>query len=269
MIKARIGRLGALVEVYSTPDGHSVSQERASSARTTLGGRKVVSLAARGHRTWSFSGSAGKPLELAALQGFARGDFGAGPFWWVDPWAAQTNVLDPRDAAIEVPWGSTTLAGPVALPDGPVVARHVRTGASIASWATSPHGGFSRAPVVPGQVVTVSAWVDSAAQSLRYVFQDAAEAAVGSTSAVSGTRAGWHRVSASVTVPDGAASVVIGQSGMGGLAAPAVTWTSELREYGAGAGARNVVVTGYSESVRVARLGSMYADQSYQIMEVG
>lgn len=265
---AFLGALGALIPV-ECPSSLAAAFDRPASTRTTLGGRRTARLAARGHRSWLVSTSAASPLELANLAGVARGDFGPGPFWWLDEWAQQSNLLDPRDAAIEVPWGSTTLAGPVALPDGPVVARHVRTGASIASWATSPFGGFSRAPVVPGQVVTVSAWVDSTAQALRYVFQDAAEAAMGSTSAVPGTRAGWHRVSASVTVPPGAASIVIGQSGMGGLAAPAVTWTDGLREYGPGAGARKVIVTGYSEDVVAAWKGAMYADQSYQIMEVG
>lgn len=269
MIKARIGKLGALVEVYSTPDGHSVSQERDSSTRTTLGGRKVVRLAARGHRTWSFSGSGGKPLELAALQGFARGDFGPGPFWWVDPWAQQSNLLDPRDAAIEVPWGNSTLGGPVVLPGGPVVARHVRTASASTLWSTSPFGDYSRAPVVPGRDVTLSAWVDASTQGLRYVFHDAAGAVVGGVGVVSGTASGWHRVSRTLPAPVGAASVVIGQSGTGGLAAPAVTWTSEVREYGTGAGARKVIVTGYSESVKVARRGAMYSDQSYQIVEVG
>lgn len=265
---AYLGSLGRLVPV-SCPSVLAHEFVRPATDRVTLGGRRTVRMAVRGHRSWSVSTSAASPLDLAGLAAVARGDFGPGPFWWVDEWAQQSNLLDPRDAALEAAWGSATLAGPVVLPGGPVVARHVRTGVSMASWAVSPHGGYLRAPVVPGQMVTVSAWVDASSQSLRYVFQNAAEVAVGSTSAVSGVRAGWHRVSRTVTAPVGAASVVIGQSGLGGLAAPAVTWTSDLREYGAGAGARNVIVTGYSEDVRAAWKGAMYADQSYQIVEVG
>lgn len=269
MTQAYIGPLGALLPVHSTPDGFSMSYSRESSTKITLGGRRVQRLAARGHRSWSVSGRGGSPSDLAALASLARGDFGAGPFWWVDPWAQQSNLLDPRDAAIEVPWGTSTLGGPVVLPGGPVVARHVRTGSALDNWSTSPFGDYSRAPVIPGRDVTVSAWLDSAAKGLRYVFQDVAGSAVGGVGVVSGTESGWHRVSRTVEAPAGAASVVIGQRGAGGLAAPAVTWTSEVREYGPGAGARNVTVNGFSESVLVAGRAGLYADHSYEVMEVG
>ena len=263
-----LGPLGQLVPV-KCPSALASQFERPASTRTTLGGRRTARLAARGHRSWSVSTSAASPLELANLAAVARGDFGSGPFWWLDEWAQQSNLLDPRDAAIEVPWGASTLGGPVVLPGGPVVARHVRTGSALDNWSTSPFGDYSRAPVIPGRDVTVSAWLDSAAKGLRYVFQDAAGSAVGGIGVVSGTASGWHRVARTVPAPAGAASVVIGQAGTGGLAAPAVTWTSEVREYGPGAGARNVIVTSFSQDVRAAWKGAMYSDQSYQIMEVG
>ena len=263
-----LGPLGRLVPV-ECPSTLTSQFERPASTRTTLGGRRTARIAARGHRSWAVSTGMATPLELANLAAVARGDFGPGPFWWVDPWAQQSNLLDPRDAAIEVPWGNSTLGGPVTLPGGPVVARHARTGSALNNWSTSPFGDYSRAPVIPGRDVTVSAWLDSAAKGLRYVFQDAAGSAVDGIGVVSGTASGWHRVSRTVPAPDGAASVVLGQAGTGGLAAPAVTWTSEVREYGPGSGARNVIVTSFSQDVRAAWKGAMYSDQSYQIMEVG
>lgn len=265
---AYLGGLGRLVPV-SCPSSLAHEFVRPATDRVTLGGRRTVRMAVRGHRSWSVSTSAASPLELAGLAAVARGDFGPGPFWWLDEWAQQSNLLDPRDAAIEVPWGASTLGGPVALPGGPVVERHVRTGSALDNWSTSPFGDYSRAPVIPGRDVTVSAWLDSAAKGLRYWFQDVARATVGTVGVVSGTASGWHRVARTVSVPDGAASVVLGQAGTGGLAAPAVTWTSEVREYGPGAGARHVVVTGYGQDVLAAWKGAMYSDQSYQIMEVG
>ena len=75
-----------------------------SSTEQLLSGRAYVKRSGASHRTFSPSwvGSLNdETLEnsLQTVKDFADGLYGTGPFYWVDPYAAQTNLMPPNWAA--------------------------------------------------------------------------------------------------------------------------------------------------------------------------
>lgn len=269
-MSGHIGTLGAMSRIGCVASLSSDSV-RASSEVETIGGRRFATLAPRPFRSWRLStGSATRPGEMAPLSMYARGEFGPGPFWWLDSWAKVTNVLDPRDTALPLAWGvSSTRGGPVVMPDGVTAPAHIIAPDNAWQSSQSLFGGGILCPVVPGEPVTISAYVSQVGTRIQGVFADAGGATVGGTASAAGDRPGWHRVSVTVDPPAGAARVTLSMSGGGAIALPAVTWSRKLLDFHVGQGARNVVVTGESFAATVAHQGSQFGSQSYEVMEVG
>lgn len=256
--RVRVGCPSTLSQDYARP----------AEVEVTLGGRKVARISPRGHRSWAVSVGVATSTDVAVLAGFARGDFGIGPHWWVSADAAVTNVLDPVDTALAVPWGGMTVGGPVAVPGGPVMPHHLLSASDAVHTSVSPLGGQVFAPVVEGVPVTVSAWMRGTGARLMGVFQDVNGVGLGELRTLQPTAA-WGRMRATGIPPSGAVSIRFRFQGIGAMTGLAVTYTPTIAEYHIGQGARSVIVTGYSEDALIATARTRYSNQSYTIMEVG
>jgi len=264
-----LGHLGGLAPIKA-PASLRDGAERPMSFRTTLGGVRKGQHGQRVHRSWAVTlPPATTPEDAATLAAFVAGEFGTGPWWWLDPWAQVTNLTSPRGGALEVgTLAGATLAGAVDLGEGQVAGRHLLTNGATVDL---PHvkGAPEFVPVLPGVPVTVSAWVDGG--MVEPVFRDLADAVVEVGDGSVATGSGWQRVFATATPPAGAASVQIRVTGANRATRPAITWTDHLLGYHAGQGAPHVVVNGSSQDVVLATRarGGQYAALSFTIEEVG
>lgn len=214
--------------------------------------------------------NAARPADSATLAGFVAGEFGPGPFWWVDEWAQVTNVLPPLVASLATPWPNTVPGGPLALGDGTRVGRSLLvTNASAAAYL-SHDGEVLRLPCVAGVAVTASAWLSAAGALLRVEVRSATGGVI-SVGTAARENEGLGRVSASVVPPPGADHLVIAFAGGGRIARPALTWTADLLDYHGGQGASSVVIEGLDQEVLLAHRGpwGRLAALSYRVLEVG
>jgi len=264
-----LGHLGGMVPIHAAAS-LSTSDERPMSFRTTLGGVRKVQYGQRTHRKWSVSfPPATAPEQAATLAAFVAGEFGTGPWWWVDSWAQVTNLCSARGGALEVgALAGVSLAGAVDLGDGHYAGRHLITGGATVDL---PHvkGAPELVPVLPGRAVTVSAWVDGGTVSA--VFRNAAGAMVSNPAGQSASGSGWQRVAATAVPPATAAAVQVRVTGANRVTRPAITWTPHLLGYHAGQGAPKAVVGPAAQDVRWAATnpGQQYAAVSFTIEEVG
>lgn len=263
-----LGPLGALVPI------DVVSQLRQSAPRrltygTTIGGVRHVQVGARVHRSWDVSAPPGSVAEdLAALSAFVAGEFGDGPFWWVDAWSQVTNLLPPGPAVLERTWANTVYGGPQVLPDGSVVGRSLVATGSTA--VVDADGAVLRLPCVPGRAVTASAWVSSTVQRVRVVARNAAGAVVASADGRTQID-GWERAHATLPPPAGAHHVVLEFTGAGRIARPALTWSPRMLGYHGGQGADSVVIEGLDQTPTIAHPGpgGQMAAATFTLVEVG
>src|SRR5699024_5105551 len=105
--------------------------------------------APRGHRTWSLrSSSVSAPTDLAAVQLFASGAWGDGPFWWLSPWAVGVNALTPAGSTLaHADLAGATLGGPVQAVDGTwFPSSAVATASGINAVARSRERGYTAVP---------------------------------------------------------------------------------------------------------------------------
>jgi hypothetical protein len=118
-----------------------------SSTEQLLSGRAYVKRSGASHRTFSPSwvGSLNdETLEnsLQTVKDFADGLYGTGPFYWVDPYAAQTNLMPPN-------WAAPMLG----QNDWPVIAgfeptEYLATPTNLLNYPiTSPHFEYSADPI--------------------------------------------------------------------------------------------------------------------------
>lgn len=264
-----LGELGALVPLKA-PARLRIDGARPGTLRTTLGGVRKAQTGQRVHRTWDVDlARLTRPEDAATLAGFVAGEFGTGPWVFVDAWAQVTNLCTPRGAALEVgALAGAVLGGVVDLGEG-WAGRHLLTTTAV----DLPHvkGAPQLVPAREGTPVTVSAWVDGGG-TVTPVFRTAEGAVLpagGPVSAAGGT--GWERVTATATAPPGAASVQVRVSGAERVARPAVTWTPEPVAYHGGQGATDVVIVAHTQDVGRAEVdpGRQYAAVRYTIEEVG
>lgn len=264
-----LGHPGALLPLPDVGGALTRNVERAASYKTSASGRVRAYLSARSAqpREWKVTIPAIRPDEAALLHGLLTGT--DPPYVWVDPYSRATNLLTPITAGLSdavpalVPLGRQPLAG----------------GLWAATGGAIPGGGVINlppAPVVPDQPVTVSAYLGSAGSatvSARFLNSNGAQTGSIVTSAPVTGLTRLNRASVTVAVPPvTAAAVAVRITGASVVAHPAVTWTAELLEYGAGGGAAQVVVTGFDESFDVA--GLTVAEQrlssiTFTVVEVG
>lgn len=265
-----IGHPGALLPLPDVGGVLNRKTERAASFSTSASGARRAYLSARRAplREWSVNLPRLRPNEAAPLHDLLM--YTDPPYVWVDPWSIVTNLLTPAAAGL-----SSTRPGPL-----PRLGRQPLFGGGFAAVAVANNNtGFwiqvEPAPVVAGMPVTVSAYIASpSGGQVGAKFLDSNGVAVGSisySSVVTGTDV-LRRVSATATPPVGAVAVELVVYNATVIAQPAVTWTSELLEYGPGGGAAQVIVTGLDEPVQWATReakNQRWADMSFTVTELG
>lgn len=263
-----LGPLGALAPIHMVAS-LSNSAERPTSYQTTLGGNRYAQVGPRVHRQWSVSTEGARPDEVAQLQAFVEGEFGLGPWWWVDSWAHHHNILPPHIASLEQPWRNTVHGGPVRLSDGSWAGRSLISSADT-TIDEIPNRAFVL-PVVPGIPVTASAWLTSTSQTVRIQVRDSNEDVLASASTTVPAD-GLRRVSTTITaVPNGAYDMVVRFPGTGRIVRPAVSWTARATPYGPGGGCESAHISTLSrDPIHESMAGSSrLTDSGFTIVEVG
>lgn len=267
MIRGWIGELGRLQPVWSTPS-MSITPTVERTYTDTLGGRRFVRQAPRGHREWAMAGDHGFGDELAPVSMFASGAWGVGPWWWLSPWAVGANMLPPEGSLLEYahmqPGGS--VSGPVQADDGqwfPTSA--VVSGASTIGVARTETA--MQVPCPAGVPVTAGIFA-SPGQQVRLMFSNIDYVSVGSALSPSVTGTGMRRVTASRVAPAGTASVRVDVVGAGRLAGASLTMTPAPAPWALGDGCERAVVDAESRDVAVIAARPT-SSQKFTIREVG
>lgn len=262
---AYMGSLGSMVPLRCASQLRW-SGERPMSTVTTMGGRQVAYVGPRTRREWSLSIDVTKPHGLGAVQDFAHGYYGRGPFWWVSEWAAVVNILPPRVAAPERIWRNASRGGPVILPDGiPASQSLIATGST---YVDVEPGVELRFPVFPGVPVTGAAWLGGANQATRVEIRDAADQVL-DFAHVFRTGSGLRRTAATVTPGALAHHAVLRFINPGRIVNPSLTYTEAVADWGPAAGCDAAIVQSYGADALMAAPGSTYGSVSYGVMEVG
>lgn len=265
---AYLGSLGRMVPVDCAAD-LSVERERITNTKTTLGGRRFVRSAPRGHRSWSgrLSGLSG-PGAGSVVESFASGDWGDGPFWWLSPWAVKVNVLTPGGSVLRYAHlAGGTVSAPVQAVDGTWFPVSVVAGSGgVNGVARSEFRTYTAVPT--GTPYTAGLYV-SAGQRVR-VTEYGADLGVSLGSVQSGVAsgAGLSRVSVSSTAGAGTAALRVDVVGAGVCSGASLSLTSKLAPWGKGDGCEEVAVRDSGLSVTTLAY-SPRAAQSFEVWEVG
>ena len=263
-----LGTLGRMIPIYSTPSAQLETEERYTFTRT-LEGRRKAQTKPLGRRTWGLNAQFADPSEHSLLSQFADGAWGNGPFVFVSADAPHTNLLTPGaascDPALITATGFISNGGPAEVEPGLWVGRsYLNTGTSITMSFPA------RTPVIPGQVVTGSAYVRGAGMKVNISFWDAADQFISSVaSSGSGSASAWSRLSVAGIPPANAVRVSVYATGAGRGAAPAVTWSDSVLPWSDGQGCDKSVVSSYSRDLAVTGMNGTYSNLSFTVSEVG
>lgn len=260
-----IGTPGDLAQ-FKCPSRLSRSGEREMSRFIGLDGTDTVFVGTgRPARVWDVDLSAATPEDFRALELLEHGARGLGPFLFVDPLMAATNILTPRQSLMD----------PVALPRKVMPSRTVVPGlgsmpAALVDANYAPFF-FPETPVVPGTPVTVSAWVVSTAPvtiTAPCKRVDGSWTNKDSRTQSGLTSGGW--LSVTVTPNDSAAKVdlQIQASAPVVVACPSITWSAHESSWAVGQGVAAVVVEPISVDTIRATDTQQLADVSVRIQEV-
>lgn len=275
-----MGPIGGLVSLScpaklsrDTPGGMVYTTKR------TVTGR-ALQYASVSRRAWAVGTTNAKPEDLAALEAFASGGMGAGPFVFVPPDAVATNLVTPWDSLLSaaphqlvrsVPTGWQGMGGRV-MPDGATVpGALVRT----ATAATSPIYMTGKIPLPPGGgTVTVSAWIagTDGNPAILYGYSEELGRPLASSPPVDSPQP--QRVSATFDAPDDATYFQVTGIGSGSLyAGICATWTDRAYPYSPGRGCDSAVLqtTGWDTVLAVAGDPNWgrYDQANYVVLEAG
>lgn len=262
------GSLGRLVEL-KCPSQQGVSSDEKVSFSTTVEGRRKGQVLRVGRRTWTLRTSdATTPLQVAAIMQFLQGAWGKGPFVFVPDDAPFTNLLSPDVASCSPDAGwrvSNSADGPMLTGDG-WAARSIKNDLlSEVLWF-----GEEYTPVLPGRLVTASAYLVGAGAAVRVYWYDATGAQLSfSTSTVKATASTVVRSHLTVMPPAGAVSCRVRAVDAVQGAWPAVTWTDALQPYSDGQGCPKAVLHGASRELILTGPGRNYSNLSFMVTEVG
>ena len=265
-----LGTLGRLIEV-KCPTSLQESRSGGFAFSATLEGKVKAQVLPGGRRVWDVElGQLTTPQDLQVLEQFSHGMWGAGPFVFVSADAPVTNVLHPAAVRVDASAGllsSNRVDGPLLTPDG---------WAARSLGHTSGQGtlqfGVSQgvAPVVPGESVTVAAYVLGADARVRLVWVDAAGAIAGSAdSSVRATSTEVVRSHITRTAPSNAVGVRVQAASAVQAAWPTVTWTNTLMPVSPGRGCNQAVVHGVSHDVVRATEAQQFYSTGFTVTEVG
>lgn len=190
------------------------------------------------------------------------GLYGPGPFTFVPCDAVRLNVLTPAQSALRN-------VGPEFAPAGPVTLAGRSYPVSLTASIPSSWRGLVDVPVVAGEPVTASVWVQSATGAPIISVGWIVGGGIPETFSVTGSSGGmWQRLSWSGVAPAGASQLRLGvRSSVTAVAGPQVTWTPDVRPYAAGRAAESVIIDS-AQSVPIYLPGP-YSSGSYTVREVG
>lgn len=261
-----LGSLGRLIGFRCASDERLSSGDRYRESFTVEGARRVQAVPAR-PRVWDVSWGARDGGELAKLESFVSGAWGAGPWHWVSVAAQVGNVLTPREAQLldRAPVSAANVqdAGPVRDATGAWSPRSV-TVTLTSGWVALMRG----VPVVAGLPFTFSCDVEGSSPQVHVEFRDAAGGVL-STHIQAGAGTGVQRVSVSSVVPAGAVEAHVGvRSTVTRACRPQVTWTPGPVPFSAGHGCRSAVVDGVSSDLLVVNSGGPVSGVGFTVLEV-
>lgn len=270
-MSAWIGPPGGLVEILQYKGGLSVSQERAQSTRTTLGGRVKVQRGPRVRREWKASTPYASAVGTAGF--LALLEVGEPPWLWVDPYAQVTNLFTPEQSTLAPgSWsGDGLVEGGAVTVEGLTVPRSVSHPSGGTITFGMRDGSPDQPPVVPGVRVSVSVSVrGTGALTLHWLNWQGAS--IGSAS-----QSYNHSTMASASIegrmpPPGAVSARLVATGAGQAAMPCFTWTPAAPAWSKGRGCTRAIVESVSENVEMANLedkARRFSALSFTVREVG
>ena len=238
---AYLGPVGSMQLLGHIRGNASMSSSRATSYRTTLGGRLRAQVSPQVLREWECELPLATPEEAQHLKALTAGVFGLGPFAWVPVQATTTNVMS-LGASMPGPtyqsWsGGGDPAGAWQVPGMGLVQHSVIADQKMVTLAAGT-------PVIPGMPLTGAVWI-SGPGVIWVQTVDAAGAIVdNATTRVAGT----EPVRVSATIPVVSASAVsarvrVTEAMQVGL--PSLAWSSEPAAWAPGGGSTQVVVEGF------------------------
>lgn len=265
-----LGPFGHLLELRDPEPSVSVPIERASTESVRMDGAVgVVQRAQKAPRSWELSWPYLDEADAAVLLGLEQGAYGAGPFWFYDPFAVRVNMLPPAVAVpgvggdfSQVPLvaGVVTAAAGITLPDGrPIGSAVETTGASIVFGI-----GTDPVPVLADTVYTVSAHTVSAvAATLTLNWVDDAGDALSSSAGVA-VASGTQRPYVTAVAPVGAhgATATLSLSAGSGKVTALQMTEGGLRDWFPGQGVPRVSINGLDQVYEVLR-GDDEQDRSF------
>ena len=244
-----LGTLGRLVQLRCASTEQTSRSERYVLQGDATGGMRAQ-LRPRTPRAWDINVAALNDRDLAALEGFVGGEWGAGPWQWVSIAAQHGNLLTPAESLCLVASPLGLQAGAMQCADGTWAGRSLAPTYAGSGWGVL----WDSIPVMPGRPVTFSADVSGDgvnAPQIAAAFYTEAGSLIGSaTYSVAGEAGGAQRVTVSAAAPAGAAEVRVGaRPSVSRLTRPQVTWGSEPTDWTTGKGCRKAVPMGVSSAL--------------------
>lgn len=268
-IGAYLGAPGSMRMFARLKGSSSESASRASSYKTTLGGRQRVQVSPQVLREWSCSLPLATPEESQHLKALTSGVFGLGPFAWVPVQATVTNVLS-LGASMPGPshrsWvgGGGDPIGSWQVPGLGLVRHSVIMDGSLATLG-------SGTPVVPGMPVTGAVYVSGSAKTV--VSTQVLDAAGSIIAFAAETVPASHeprRFSTTVpVVPELGVSVRIRVVDGMQVGLPSISWTTQAAAWVPGGGSTQVVVEGFDADLKHAsEWQGVFEDISFTVKEL-
>lgn len=238
---AYLGPVGSM-QLFAHLQGQaSVSSSRATSYKTTLGGRLRAQVSPQVLREWGCDLPFATPEEARHLKALTVGVFGLGPFAWVPVQATTTNVMT-LGASMPGPshasWaGAGDPSGAWQVPGMGLVRHSVIADNNLVTFAAGT-------PVIPGMPLTGAVWISGSG----VVWVQTVDAAGAIVDNVSTRVTGAEPVRVSATIPVVSASAVSARVRVTEamqVALPSLAWSAELADWAPGGGSTQVVVEGF------------------------
>lgn len=238
---AYLGPAGSMQLLGHIRGSASTTTSRATSYRTTLGGRLRAQVSPQVLREWKCELPLATPEEARHLKALTSGVFGLGPFAWVPVQATTTNVMS-LGASMPGPshasWsGAGDPSGAWQVPGMGLVRHSVLPDGELITLGEGT-------PVVPGMPLTGAAWIGGSGVVWVQTVDAAGSIVDNAKTQVDGTEP--VRVSATVPVVSAAAvsaRVRVTESAQVGL--PSLAWSAELAGWAPGGGSTQVVIEGF------------------------
>lgn len=237
-----LGPVGGLEQVWFTSK-ESMSKGARFVTRTALSGRSHAQVLPRQARTWACEIPHDAPQEgqiLDQLEGWLAGQ--SEPLVWYSADALGTNMLDPDASRLDPAWWTNVMPGGArVLPgDGLPGPRF------LSSASTSPEGKWahlSNIPVPHNTTLTASVYLSAYEGQTAYFWLDELGMDGETVRVHKATTPGvLQRLSHTITTTPETVALTFGVARAVTVAAPALTLTDHVREWGIGRGCMSALV---------------------------